>query len=398
MAEKRYFGSVHREPRRVKDPSTGKFVTVPGEYRPGFYIRFRWEGRRFKKYGGPSKRIANERLSQIHGMLSKGIAADEAIRIVYNETTTTNITFRQAVDEYLVDSAGRKKSSTLDVDRLRFNTMLREAPWSRKPLADISKQDLNRWISDRERRGRAASTINRERDLISGLFSWAVSLEYVDSNPARKVKRRSERGREKTIWLTAAEATALIESASPEFRPFLLMALHTAMRRAELLLVCWDDVDFDRRRIVIRAANAKSSRNREIPMSGTLMATLSALKGERNRRVGAPDRVFVLEDGTPYSIAIVRRRFNAALVKCAAIPKEKRDHVTLHTCRHTWASLTLQGGEPVFNVSKILGHASISFTVARYGHFCVESGRTSVDGFDQLMSKAAAGGEKVVGA
>ena len=52
----------------------------------------------------------------------------------------------------------------------------------------------------------------------------------------------------------------------------------------------------------------------------------------------------------------------------------------------------------MFEVSKILGHASVAFTVARYGHFCAEQGRASVDGFNQLMSKAAAGDGKVVGA
>jgi len=41
---------------------------------------------------------------------------------------------------------------------------------------------------------------------------------------------------------------------------------------------------------------------------------------------------------------------------------------TVHDLRHTAASIMLDNGWPIQNVSKTLGHSSIAITVDRYGH------------------------------
>jgi integrase len=49
-------------------------------------------------------------------------------------------------------------------------------------------------------------------------------------------------------------------------------------------------------------------------------------------------------------------------VKAAKLP-----HFTPHSLRHTFASLLLTAGTDVYNVSRMLGHASIQETVDTYG-------------------------------
>jgi site-specific recombinase XerD len=44
------------------------------------------------------------------------------------------------------------------------------------------------------------------------------------------------------------------------------------------------------------------------------------------------------------------------------------EKVTLHTMRHTFASLTLHQGANMRTVQTVLGHSSINITLGRYWH------------------------------
>jgi integrase/recombinase XerD len=50
-----------------------------------------------------------------------------------------------------------------------------------------------------------------------------------------------------------------------------------------------------------------------------------------------------------------------------------------HWCRHTMATRLLRDGVPVEVVSKVLGHASITTTLAIYGHLTVEDARKALE-------------------
>jgi len=44
------------------------------------------------------------------------------------------------------------------------------------------------------------------------------------------------------------------------------------------------------------------------------------------------------------------------------------DRITLHECRHTFASLMIAAGVNAKALSEYMGHANISITFDRYGH------------------------------
>jgi integrase len=46
----------------------------------------------------------------------------------------------------------------------------------------------------------------------------------------------------------------------------------------------------------------------------------------------------------------------------------KLDRVTLHECRHTYASLMIAAGVNAKTLSTYMGHATITLTMDRYGH------------------------------
>jgi integrase len=62
------------------------------------------------------------------------------------------------------------------------------------------------------------------------------------------------------------------------------VALESGLRRAELLGLTWDRVDFSRG--VLRLEKTKSGERREVPMRQAVYEVLSALPGPREGRVG----------------------------------------------------------------------------------------------------------------
>lgn len=61
-----------------------------------------------------------------------------------------------------------------------------------------------------------------------------------------------------------------------------------------------------------------------------------------------------------------------------------------HTLRHTAATLLLLDGTPLFDVSRILGHASIGTTANVYGHLVDDMTAGAAARMDRLLAKAKA--------
>ncbi|MCZ6690924.1 MAG: site-specific integrase [Planctomycetota bacterium] len=373
MATRRGFGSVARDKRSI------------GKRQAHWNIRFYHGSKRIQRYGGPTKQIANEKLSQIHTFLSKGMSLEETLRVVFNQPSAGGITFREAVGGYLTDIKSRKRQSTFDVDTIRFNAFLKKAAWAKKDLADITKQDLIRWTNARERAGLAGSSINRDVALISALFQWAIDLEYAEENPARRVPHRSEKGRELETYLTAKEARALIEASDDDFRPLVTAAIFTGMRRGELLSLRWDAIDFSIGQITVTSKSAKTGKRRAIPICPALDAELNAIRTAR--KIVGVGSVFTRCSGVPLTKQMVRDALPKALERCKAIPKEKKSKVTFRVLRHTAASLMIQAGVSLYDVGKILGHSTPTMT-QRYAHLAPDFARPAVLKLNQAVMGA----------
>src|SRR5262249_49776441 len=77
----------------------------------------------------------------------------------------------------------------------------------------------------------------------------------------------------------------------------------------------------------------------------------------------SPDAlVFCTRDNQPRSPDNLSRRFSQVMTELG-LP-----HATLHTLRHTHASLLIREGMDILTISRRLGHASASITLNVYGH------------------------------
>ena len=64
------------------------------------------------------------------------------------------------------------------------------------------------------------------------------------------------------------------------------------------------------------------------------------------------------------------------------------DQITLHECRHTFASLMIAAGVNAKALSTYMGHANISITLDRYGHLMPGNEEEAAGLLDAYLERA----------
>jgi integrase len=120
-------------------------------------------------------------------------------------------------------------------------------------------------------------SINRELGFLRHVFSTAITWDKAASNPVKKIRfAREDNGRIR--FLTLEEEERLLAHCTDPLRPLVITALNTGFRRSELLSLTWQDVDFKRGLITVRAAYAKNGESRSVPINALLRRTLEAVR------------------------------------------------------------------------------------------------------------------------
>jgi integrase/recombinase XerD len=159
------------------------------------------------------------------------------------------------------------------------------------------------------------------------------------------------------VVLSPDEVQRLIAHAKNLYHRTLLLTLYGAgLRRAELCELKVGDIDSHR--MVLRVERGKGGRDRDIPLSPTLLAALRVyyrwmrpqtylFPGTRHGwRSDAPITAKVVWDAVQYA------KRQAGITK----------HVTPHTLRHTYATHLLEAGADLRTIQLLLGHADLSHT------------------------------------
>jgi integrase-like protein len=112
---------------------------------------------------------------------------------------------------------------------------------------------------------------------------------------------------------------------------------------------------------------------REVPLPATLAAKLTHWRTVTEWGADE-DLVFPTTTGQPLNDSNLRNRVLRAVVEEIGAP-----WATLHTFRHTFASLELSRGTNVLRVSRLLGHHDASFTLRVYAHLMEDDAVDALD-------------------
>ena len=234
------------------------------------------------------------------------------------------------------------------------------------PLRAITPLDIEQFKQERLLKA-SPVTVNINLRTLRAAFQLAVDWHLIDENPARKCKLLRVPAKD-PCFLSLNEFIKLCSVVEDVgFRRLLLFAASTGMRRGELVNLCWEDLDFERRSIRIRNRNnfvVKGYRPRTIPMPADIFNVFSPLRKPTGY-------VFLDTKGAPLNAHAVSRRFKRYVRKCGL-----SGELHFHSLRHSYASWMLMANVPISVVKELLGHSSVVVTEI-YGHLSNEYLRES---------------------
>lgn len=245
-------------------------------------------------------------------------------------------------------------------------------------LTEITPRLIGDYITHRKAAGVGNATVNNERAILSKSLALAVEWDRLPANPVRKVKKLElaagdrERGIEngrRIRFLTRDEAKSLIEHAPDHLKPVLVCCLETGGRISEVLALTLGDIDLGRGVLYFNQTNTKSGRQREIPLTPLLAATLR--ERAKVRRINDPRGYVFTRFGKPM------RDIRTAFSKARERAKLGRD-VTVHTLRHTFAAMYIsRPGSDLNLLRDLLGHQDLRTSMI-YAHLAPEYRKAAV--------------------
>jgi integrase len=261
---------------------------------------------------------------------------------------------------YMEHAELHNKPGTVQEKRSVLRTHL--APmFGKHRLDSIGIEEVDSLKLKLKKAGTSIKTINNVVGVLHNILVRAAECKLIPAPERLQYLKRTSAEPEED-FLSFEEADQLVSASSPIWRPLVIVALNTGLRRGELRALQWSDVQIDPGRIVVRRAvyrgqfgTPKGGRTREIPLNQTAKTSL-----RQQRHLRGPF-VFCNEDGSYLKSDTCRKVIDNA-AKAAGLRA-----IGWHTLRHTFASHLVMSGVPLAAVQKLLGHASIKTTM-RYAH------------------------------
>jgi integrase len=135
--------------------------------------------------------------------------------------------------------------------------------------------------------------------------------------------------------------------------PVVLLAMNTGLRKGELLALDWSDINLQARMLTVRPENAKSGKQRHVPLNIEAMTVLRKWASQAG------------DSGSVFGIASVKTSWDTLLTTAQI------ENFRFHDLRHHFASRLVMAGVDLNTVRELLGHADLTMTL-RYAHLAPE--------------------------
>jgi len=254
-----------------------------------------------------------------------------------------------------------------------------------KRARDIKSDPIRSFMSDLEKAGLAASSINQCRTILCSIFSFAIKNEKYDKNPVLAVPEREEPpGRDR--FATPEEINALLDKCDAEgdkeLRASILVAATTGARKGEQLPRPWADMKLDAPIPHMYIPKTKNGRAKYLPLPDMTVEALKALHSFGHHDYVYPAKPNVRFKGDfskPYAWD-VGKRFRR-ICRLAGVR-----NLRIHDFRHFAASTLFSFDIPKDRISKLTGHRSAE--LERYIHMSLAFKKQTVDLIAEELKKA----------
>ena len=251
-------------------------------------------------------------------------------------------------------------------------------------FSDYFKAEIDEAFDPCKDKPLSGRTIADHHTILSSLFSVAVQWQVIPENPCSRVKPPKYKKTERK-YLDENGASALLAALSKEpyhYQIAVYTLLYTGMRRGEVCGLEWSDLDFINNLLTVRHNLLYT------PETGLY---IDEPKSESSKRVIAmpPDLVTLLKDNRKWQKEQSEKLRDVWIVNDNVIRmpdgnimrpdtlstwfhefvgRNDLPDISLHSLRHTHATLLIASGIPLKSVSARLGHSSVAITGDLYSH------------------------------
>lgn len=252
-------------------------------------------------------------------------------------------TMGEVMDRYMLEVAPQKAAATRR-DNIREMAKLRAVFGHMRP-DEVTPPDIYAYMDARGAPVRA----NREKALLSHVFSFAIRWGVIKDNPCRNVKRNTEKPRDRYVedW----ELEALKTIASDFLRNYIDFKYLTGMRKGDILKLRLDALTDEG----IAITQAKTGAKLIYLWDSELRAIVDRVKSMPRRIRGL--HLFCTRSGQPYTASGFDSIWQRAMQK--ATDNEKgvlKERFTEHDIRAKTAT------DDPLNAQQRLGHKSRAMT------------------------------------
>jgi integrase len=264
-------------------------------------------------------------------------------------------------------------------------------------LDEISIALLEQWRTQQKKKGKKASSLNRETTALKAAINWAVQMDIIKENPITKLKPLPERDSRKILrYLSPGERDrfmAALEEREEKMRkerdnhndwlktkgleplpslgcftdhlkPMILLSLATGIRQGTLFGLEWRDINFTEKILTLRAEIEKSDKTRYMPMNDTAYDLLTKWKAQSKKT-------------SPGALVFPSPKTGKKMDSCstawgALLKRAEIEDFRWHDMRHDFASRLVMRGVDLNTVRELMGHADLKMTL-RYAHLAPEN-------------------------
>jgi integrase len=273
-------------------------------------------------------------------------------RRIFDMLPEADMTFEELTDWYcnLPDVKDLATSKRVRACLNNFNKMCGD-----RIVGTLKGEDIQKYQEHRREQGRAPATIDMEVLYVKGMLTKAFYDDKVDGRLLKVFKsvkrklRAGENAREQT--LSIEQYLRLVDAAKVHLKPIVITALHTGMRKGEILGLQWSHVDKDNQMIRLPASGTKEKRPKRVPINRYVKEVLDSLPRHIHH-----DFVFTYE-GEP--IGSNFRRSLASACKTAGILLDAKDPTgyRFHDIRATTKTFMVDAGVDKALRDTIMGHS-----------------------------------------
>ncbi len=214
------------------------------------------------------------------------------------------------------------------------------------------------------------STLKTYQERIVAIFNGALQEGLIAVNPMDKLGKSevysTVKGNKQPLTIEEVERIATVDTKYPIIRDAFVFACLTGLRISDICTLKWDEIKEIAGRPTIVKKQVKTGGVVSVPICDTALRYMPTNNCD--------EYVFHL----PSSRTIQERIHKIA--ETAGIQK----HVTFHTSRHTFATLTFAADGEIKTVSAMLGHKSVA-TTAIYVDVGFECKAKAINGLSTLF-------------